>query len=458
MQTWDHQQVDFWTAALPVEVWTLPAELAQVDQFLDDPAMLAPLAAGLDPHRGRPSLPVAQVLRLFYLQHRDQLSDRVVVQEVADSFHWRRFCHFGVTDPVPHPTSLTKWRRRLGPEGIAAVNAAVIHRLQTEKGVRGRRFRIDSTVVDADIHHPTDSGLLADGIRRLTRVARQVQAALPAAGPRIRDRARAVKHRILAIGKLVRRRTGDAVTQVRQITEALAQLGEAQLRTVHRVAAAVDAAVVAAGEAVPATLRRAQQRLTTAREQLTTVIAQSRAATAGERIPDRVVSLADPDARPIKKGKLGQPVQFGYKVQVWEAEGGLVTGYTGEQGNPADGEALIPALDQHRAQFGRDPALVATDRGYDSAANQKACRDRPIRTVAIPKRGKKSAARQRAEHRPAFRRAQRWRAGGEGTISRLKRQYGLRRSRYRGHDRVTTGVGLGVFAHNLHRYSRRVAG
>ena len=103
MQTWDHQQVDFWTAALPVELGTLSAELAQVDQFLDDPAVLAPLAAVLDPHRGRPSLLVAQVLRLFYWQHRGQLSDWVVVQEVADSFHWRRFCHLGVTGPVPHP-------------------------------------------------------------------------------------------------------------------------------------------------------------------------------------------------------------------------------------------------------------------------------------------------------------------------------------------------------------------
>ena len=187
-------------------------------------------------------MPVAPVLRLFYLHHRYQLSDRVVVQEVADSFHWRRFCHLGVTDPVPHPTSWTKWRRRLGPEGIAAVTAAVIHRLQTGKVVRGRRFRIASTVADADTHHPTDSGLLADGIRRYTGVARQVQAALPAAGPRIRDRARAVKHRILASGKRLRRRTGDAVTQVRQITEERARLGEAQLRTVHRVAAAVDAA------------------------------------------------------------------------------------------------------------------------------------------------------------------------------------------------------------------------
>jgi IS5 family transposase len=341
---------------------------------------------------------------------------------------------------------------------MAAVNAAVTHRLPVEQVLRGRRFRIDSTVTDADIHHPTDAGLLADGIRRRTRVACQVPGALPVPGLRVRDRAWLPKRRILAIGKLLRRRTGNAVSQVRQITEELARLGEAQLRTVHRVAAAGDAAVGAAGAAAPVTLRRAPARLTTAREQLTTVIAQSRAATAGARIPDRVVSLADPDARPIKNGKLGQPVQFGYKVQVAEAEGGFVTGYTVEQGNPADGEALIPALDQHRKQFGRDPALVATDRGYDSAANQKACRDRPIRTVAIPKRGKTSAARHREEHRPAFRRAQRWRTGGEGTLSRLKRTHGLRRSCHRGHDRVTTGVGLGVFAHDLPRYDRRLAG
>ena len=222
MYTWDHHQLDFWTAALPDELWRLPEELAWVDRFLDDPAMLAPWAAALAPTRGRPSLPVAPVLRLFYWQHRYQLSDRVLVQEVADSFHGRQFCPFGVTDPVPHSPSWTQWRRRLGPEGIAAVNAAIIARLQTAKGVRGRRFRIDSTVTEADIHHPTDAGLLADGIRRLTRVARQVQAVLPATGPRIRDRARAVKRRSLAIGKLLRRRTGDAVTQVRQITEELA--------------------------------------------------------------------------------------------------------------------------------------------------------------------------------------------------------------------------------------------
>ena len=114
-------------------------------------------------------------------------------------------------------------------------------------------------------------------------------------------------------------------------------------------------------------------------------------------------------------------------------------------------------MDRHRAQFGRDPDIVATDRGYDSARNQQDCQDRDIGTLAIPKRGKKSAARITEERTPAFRRAQRWRAGGEGTISRLKRKYGLRRSRYRGYDAVATGIGLGIFAHNVRRWAQRQA-
>ncbi len=156
-----------------------------------------------------------------------------------------------------------------------------------------------------------------------------------------------------------------------------------------------------------------------------------------------MVSVADPDARHIKKGKLGHPVQFGYKVQIVEAENGFVTDYSVSTENPPDAEALGPALDGHRAQFGRDPAIVATDRSYDSAANQQDCQSRHIKTVAIP-----SAVRSRP-----FRRAQRWRAGGDGTISRLKRKYGLRRSRYRGYEAMATGIG--IFTHNVCRWSQR---
>ncbi|POB09667.1 transposase [Sulfobacillus sp. hq2] len=266
---------------------------------------------------------------------------------------------------------------------------------------------MDSTVTDADIHHPTDPGLLADAIRRVTRRARQLHAAIQKAPIAIRDRARSVKRRILEIGKVLKRRTGEALTEVRRITEEVAKIGLSQGRAVAQLLDAAKKQIAMEDQVAAHRIAR----VTDALQDLKTVIRQSRAATAGERIPDRMVSVADHDARPIKKGQRGQPVPLGYKVQITEAENGFVTDYSVHTGNPPDAEALGPALDRHRAQFGRDPDIVATDRGDDSARNQQEGRDRDMGTIAIPKRGKKSEARLLEGRTPAFRRAQRWRRG-----------------------------------------------
>ena len=188
----DWAQLDLWSSVLPAEVWRLPEELRRVDTLLENPEVLAPLARVLDPDQGRPSLPLTQVLRLFYLKDRYQLSDAVLLQEVSDSIHWRRFCRLGLTDPVPHPTSLTKWRHRLGPEAIAQVNAAVIDGLRDENVIRGRRMRIDSTVVEANIHYPTDSQLIADGLRKVTRVGRRIRELLGDSVEQLVDHSRSV--------------------------------------------------------------------------------------------------------------------------------------------------------------------------------------------------------------------------------------------------------------------------
>ena len=452
----DSTQLDLWSTLLPAEVWDLPQELRKVDGLLDNPAVLRPLAQVLDPEQGRPSLPLTQVLRLFYLKDRYQLSDAVLVQEVSDSIHWRRFCRLGLTDPVPHPTSLTKWRHRLGPEAVAEVNAAVVDGLRDEKVIRGRRMRIDSTVVEANIHYPTDSQLIADGILKVTRVGRQIRELLGDGVERLVDHGRSVKQRLLLIAKHLRHRTGQAVETVREVTSEIARIAEAQMRAARRVGQQAHKALAAASDQVARPARRLAEQLERTQDLLGQVVAQHQAVLRGERhIPDRVVSLADPDASPIVKGKLGKPVQFGYKTQIIEAEGGFVTDYTVERGNPPDADALLPAVQRHKTRFRRAPALVATDRGYDTASNHTGCRDQGVRNVAIPKRGKLSADRRRFQHRQSFRQAQAWRSGSEATISRLKRGYGLRRSRYREYDRVATGVGLAILAHNLRRAATR---
>ena len=127
--------------------------------------------------------------------------------------------------------------------------------------------------------------------------------------------------------------------------------------------------------------------------------------------------LADPDASPIVKGKLGKPVQFGFKTQIIEAEGGFVTDYTVERDNPPDADAFLPAVQRRKPRFRRAPAIVATDRGYDTASNHTGCRDLGVRNVAIPKRGKLSTDRRRFQHRQSFRQAQAWRSGSEATDS-----------------------------------------
>jgi transposase, IS5 family len=207
--------------ALPPEVWELPKELALADRFLDDPRLLEPLAGSLDLKHGRPSLPVAQVLRLFYLKEQYRLSDAVLLAEVSDSIHWRRFCHFGLADEMPNSSALSKWRHRLGADGIAKVNRAITLKLREDKVVRGRKARLDSTVVDADIHYPTDSDLIADGVKGLTRLGKQIRSTFEekktALVAEVHDRSRSVKSKLLGIGKLLSRHSGVAVQEVRRI-------------------------------------------------------------------------------------------------------------------------------------------------------------------------------------------------------------------------------------------------
>ena len=181
------------------------------------------------------------------------------------------------------------------------------------------------------------------------------------------------------------------------------------------------------------------------------MVAQTRTRVAGEKVDSatRLVSLHDPDARPIKKGRLGKPVEFGYKAQVVDNEDGLVLDYDVKTGNPADAEQLAPAIKRIRKRLGRVPQQATADRGYGEAAVDRELEDIGVESVVIPRKGTPGKARQAVEHSPGFRELVKWRTGCEGRISHLKRRYGWNRSLADGRDRTATWCGYGILTHNL---------
>jgi transposase, IS5 family len=337
--------------------------------------------------------------------------------------------------------------------------------------LRTARLRADTTVVPADVAYPTDSGLLARAVRRIAATGRRIQAAGGATGTRLRDRSRAAGRRAHGIAAKLRLRGAagrdEAQATVQRITGELVLLAERAAaeaerlltnarRALHRAQAkAVDLVAVGGSNASAGRrrgrLRRAVDDLTELLTATHKIAAQTRQRLAGIT-PDgasRRVSLHDPDARPIAKGRLGRPVEFGYKAQVLDNVDGVVLDHTLDQGNPPDAPQLAPAVARVIARTGRRPRTVAADRGYGEARIEDDLHDLGVRTVVIPRKSQPGKARQIAEHRPAFRKIVKWRTGCEGRISSLKRGYGWDRTHLDGLEGARIWTGQAVLAHNL---------
>jgi transposase, IS5 family len=372
---------------------------------------------------------------------------------------------------VPHPTTLMKLTIRCGMAAVDGCNEALLAKAAQAKLLRTARLRADTTVVSADVAYPTDSGLLAKAVRRIGAAGRRIQVAGGAVRTRLRDRSRSAGARARVIGAKLRLRAAqtrdEAQAVVRRITGELAGLAErtaaeaekllANARRALRRAQAKAAERAAAGVADPVVgrrrgrLRRAVHDLTELLDATRRIAAQTRRRLSGTT-PDgasRRVSLHDRDARPIAKGRLGRPVEFGYKAQVVDNDDGIVLDHTVERGNPADAPQLAPAVGRVIRRTGRRPRTVTADRGYGEATVDDDLHQLGVRTVVIPRKGKPGQARQAHEHRPAFRRTVKWRTGSEARISTLKRQYGWDRSRLDDLDGARIWTGHGVFAHNL---------
>lgn len=449
------QQRDFWDDLLPEAARRLSPELQTIDAFLDDERFLAPFVARFPSKRGRQTIPMETYLRLMYLKMRYQLGYETLVTEVTDSVGWRRFCRISLSGRVPDASTLIKLTN--GPcQGLAQdVHDALIQKLTERKVLRGRKVRVDTTVVEADIHYPTDVQLLADGVRVVTRTVKQLQRLGAAIGGRFRDVGRSVKTRLLRLGKGLKQDTEKKQATRNGVTTEVLGITERMVRRARRAHAQVTQWVTEQGERVPRQVTRRLKELGTWLERTDRVITQTKQVLGGDvHIKDRLISLFDPDARPIKKGNLRRPTEFGYKVCVTDEDRGFVTDYEVMRGNPADTTVLVPAIERHAQRVGTVPKEVATDRGMARPSNETALQKLGVEHCSLPKTGPKTPAEQTKERSHWFRRLQRFRAGGEGRISLLKRKYGWRRSRLRGLERVTTWVGWGAIAHNLTKYGQ----
>jgi IS5 family transposase len=444
-------QPSLWEAILPEPCLGLPTELARVDALLDDPRFLDPLASHFDPRIGRPSVPLDTYLRMMFLKSRYRLGYELLCREVADSISWQRFCRIPLGGQVPHPTTLVKLTRRLGEQTVRALNEALLDTAAEHKVLRTHRVRADTTVVAANVCYPTDARLLGRAIGKLAATIGRIQAAGAATRTRVRDRRRSARRRAHRIARTLRGRSEQAKQLVLRTTGELADLAVLAVSDATRVARNARRHLARADQQPTDKLARLVADLATTIQRTGQVIGQTRTRLAGGT-PDgatRLVSLHDPDARPIVKGRLGKPVEFGYKAQVADNPDGVVLDYQVEVGNPPDAPMLVPAVQRISQHAGRVPAAVTADRQYGETAIDTELAGLGVQRVAICRKGQPGAARRATEHARGFRRLVKWRTGCEGRISHLKHRYGWDRTMMDGIDGAGIWCGHGVFAHNL---------
>jgi transposase, IS5 family len=396
-----------WDDALPLEVKELPEDLAALDVLLSDHEVLLPIVerwrqefeedGRLVLTEGRPTIAMETFVRLMVLKQRYRWGYRSLVAEVSDSIHLRRFCRISLTERVPDESTVRKLTRRIGPETVSELTRALIVMATREKRFRPRAVRIDSTVIEADVKYPTDAGLASAGVRTLARKGRKLATLVKESKRRVRDRSRSMGRKLRAISRTIRRRSGEAKAEVLKLTGGTGELLERSVKEARRLAAL--ARRKARGRGAKAK-RKAAAGLEELAERCEKVARQIKQRVAGEPITDRIVSLSDPDARPIRKGKLGKPNEFGYVSQLAEVTEstkpgarGLILPASSTLGNPSE-NTLLPGTVQELQRLGISPREVALDGGFMPGPTNSTLED------LAPKQVSSLAARNRAPSAP----------------------------------------------------------
>jgi len=434
--------------------------LDPVDLLLDDPALVDLVRQCLakrsprSTRTGRRGLAPDRLLRCCVMKHLKGWSFRALERELRSNLVYRRFTHFDA-DITPEFTVFSRSFALLSPAVTAEIHQRVV-RLACEHGVaQGEKIRTDTTVVESSVHYPTDSSLLGDGIRVLSRSLQRIADECKTGALEVVDHGRAVKHRLLEISRAAKSLTEANQQRMRDSYQKLMGL----TRSVVRQASEVVQRWRKGRLKVVGTVLGVATQIGQLRHFLPlveNVIRQTkeRVVKGNSHVEGKVLSLFEPHTEVIRKGKAHKPNEFGRLVRIDEVENGIVSGYQVLVGNPDDSTSWMPALEQHQASFGRVPEMAAGDRGFFSAKNEREAEALGVKKVALPARGRLSAKRAKQQKQRWFRRALRWRAGIEATMSTLKHPFSMARATYKGGHGFERYVGWCVITKNLFSIAR----
>jgi IS5 family transposase len=434
--------------------------LDPVDPLLGDPALLDLVRQCLakrsprSTRTGRTGMAPDRLLRCCVMKHLKGWSFRDLERELRSNLVYRRFTHFDA-ETTPDFSVFSRSFALLSPAVTAEIHQRVL-RLACEHGVaQGQKLRSDTTAVESNVHYPTDSSLLGDGIRVLSRSLQRIRHECQHGALAVVDHGRAVKHRLLEIGRAAKclteanqERMQDSYQKllgltrgvVRQASEVVQRWTKGRLKVVGKVLR-VETQIGQLRHFLPLVENVIRQ-------------TKERVVEGNSQVEEKVLSLFEPHTEVIRKGKAHKPNEFGRLVRIDEVENGIVSGYQVLTGNPADTKAWMPALQQHQAGFGRVPEMATADRGYFSAENEREAQALGVKKVALPARGRLSAKRAEQQKQRWFRRALRWRAGCEATISTLKHPFSMARATYKGGPGFVRYVGWCVITKNLFSIAR----
>jgi IS5 family transposase len=405
------------------------------------------------PNTGRCGITPSQTLRSLTLMRVKNWDYRELRERINDGYTLRGFTQFDA-QLVPKHDAFNRAFNRLTPATLKAINQAIVQ-AAVQLGLEdGKKLRVDTTVVETNIHYPTDGTLLWDSVRTITRLVKELHDKLPNGVQGFTNRTRSARRRMQQIQRMTaQQRQQQQVPKYRELLTITRQVVQNARQVVEQSKTNGGSDVVTG-----LVIDQLRQQITHYCDLADRVIEQTRRRVLlGEQVPSdqKVYSIFEPHTDLIKRGKVLKPVEFGHKVFLAESAQGLITDYRVLEGNPADSDHVEASLERHQQTFQHPPEWYAGDRGFYSADNVQHCQKAEVDRVCIPQRGGKKTAEQEAmERSPAFKKAQRFRVGIEGRISVLFRGRGMKRCRAKGRERFEMLVGAAVLANNLMRIAQ----